>query len=110
MHLLIRKKSATLQLNGVLLEHRRVVLLLVQQSGLVIRNWGLNRESMIYQRSCPCRYADRAKAIMCKAVINEDPNAKVILDSLLIELNALISICLSFAVYCFVFVYDHITS
>ena len=24
-----------------------------------------------------CRYADRAKQIMCKAVINEDPNAKV---------------------------------
>jgi kinesin family protein 1 len=24
------------------------------------------------------RYADRAKQIMCKAVINEDPNAKLI--------------------------------
>ena len=29
---------------------------------------------------CPCasRYADRAKQIVCKAVINEDPNAKLI--------------------------------
>ena len=25
-----------------------------------------------------CRYADRAKAIVCKAVVNEDPNAKLI--------------------------------
>lgn len=25
-----------------------------------------------------CRYADRAKQIMCKAVVNEDPNAKLI--------------------------------
>ena len=25
----------------------------------------------------PCRYADRAKQIVCKAVVNEDPNAKV---------------------------------
>jgi len=25
-----------------------------------------------------CRYADRAKQIVCKAVINEDPNAKLI--------------------------------
>ena len=24
------------------------------------------------------RYADRAKQIMCKAVVNEDPNAKLI--------------------------------
>lgn len=26
----------------------------------------------------PCRYADRAKQIRCNAVINEDPNAKLI--------------------------------
>ena len=25
-----------------------------------------------------CRYADRAKQIMCKAVVNEDPNARLI--------------------------------
>ena len=28
--------------------------------------------------SCATRYADRAKQIVCKAVINEDPNAKLI--------------------------------
>lgn len=30
---------------------------------------------------CPfgfCRYADRAKQIVCKAVVNEDPNARLI--------------------------------
>jgi len=27
-----------------------------------------------------CRYADRAKQIVCKAVVNEDPNARLILD------------------------------
>jgi len=27
---------------------------------------------------CAIRYADRAKQIVCKAVINEDPNAKLI--------------------------------
>ena len=26
---------------------------------------------------CMCRYADRAKQIVCAAVVNEDPNAKV---------------------------------
>ena len=25
-----------------------------------------------------CRYADRAKRIMCKAVVNEDPNTRMI--------------------------------
>ena len=25
-----------------------------------------------------CRYADRAKQIVCKAVVNEDPNARLI--------------------------------
>ncbi len=25
-----------------------------------------------------CRYADRAKSIVCKAIVNEDPNAKLI--------------------------------
>jgi len=29
-------------------------------------------------RVCAGRYADRAKQIVCKAVINEDPNAKLI--------------------------------
>lgn len=27
---------------------------------------------------CCYRYADRAKQIMCKAVVNEDPNARLI--------------------------------
>jgi len=27
-----------------------------------------------------CRYADRAKQIVCKAVVNEDPNARLIHD------------------------------
>jgi len=27
-----------------------------------------------------CRYADRAKQIVCKAVINEDPNTRLIQD------------------------------
>jgi len=27
-----------------------------------------------------CRYADRAKQIVCKAVVNEDPNARLIRD------------------------------
>ena len=27
---------------------------------------------------CLYRYADRAKQIMCKAVVNEDPNARLI--------------------------------
>ena len=26
---------------------------------------------------CSFRYADRAKQIVCKAIVNEDPNAKV---------------------------------
>ena len=26
---------------------------------------------------CVCRYADSAKQIVCKAIVNEDPNAKV---------------------------------
>lgn len=26
----------------------------------------------------PCRYADRAKQIVCKAIVNEDANAKLI--------------------------------
>ena len=26
---------------------------------------------------CTNRYADRAKQIVCKAIVNEDPNAKV---------------------------------
>ena len=25
-----------------------------------------------------CSYADRAKQIVCKAIVNEDPNAKVL--------------------------------
>lgn len=27
---------------------------------------------------CRCRYADRAKQILCKAIVNEDPNARLI--------------------------------
>jgi len=27
-----------------------------------------------------CRYADRAKQIVCKAIVNEDPNARLIQD------------------------------
>ena len=29
---------------------------------------------------CVCRYADRAKQIVCKAVVNEDPNTRLIHD------------------------------
>ena len=32
---------------------------------------------MLFTFTKPHRYADRAKQIVCKAVINEDPNAKV---------------------------------
>ena len=31
-----------------------------------------------YSGLCVYRYADRAKQIMCKAVVNEDPNARLI--------------------------------
>ena len=31
-----------------------------------------------YKSFCAHRYADRAKQIVCKAVVNEDPNAKLI--------------------------------
>ena len=37
---------------------------------------------MIYYGVNYSRYADRAKQIVCKAVVNEDPNAKVRLISL----------------------------
>ncbi|XP_019856044.1 PREDICTED: kinesin-like protein unc-104 [Amphimedon queenslandica] len=42
------------------------------------------------------RYADRAKQIMCKAVVNEDPNAKVMCSPHLVNLNEdpLMSECL----------------
>ena len=36
-------------------------------------------ETHLYRKSfCAHRYADRAKQIVCKAVVNEDPNAKLI--------------------------------
>ena len=37
-----------------------------------------DRWQLITIKLHPFRYADRAKHIMCKAVINEDPNAKLI--------------------------------
>lgn len=37
---------------------------------------GLDRHNHVCA-SLTCRYADSAKQIVCKAVVNEDPNAKV---------------------------------
>ena len=37
--------------------------------------WRLNLIPIFF---CISRYADRAKSIVCKAVVNEDPNAKLI--------------------------------
>jgi len=39
----------------------------------VIGQWVVERVNV-------CRYADRAKQIVCKAVVNEDPNARLIHD------------------------------
>ena len=49
--------------------------LLLQDCCVAVKDLQLNYECYSY---FSVRYADRAKQIVCKAVVNEDPNARLI--------------------------------